>query len=88
VGQALVAIIDSPCIEHPSSKRPGVDSVPRADRCVGRCDRRAQSVPGASSRGRKQPWGEPISSDGTRNPCDCINGVCTAGGENGLAFRK
>jgi len=42
VGQALVAILDSPCIEHPSSKRPGVDSVPRADRCVGRCDRRAQ----------------------------------------------
>ena len=43
VGQALVAILDSPCIEHPSSKRPGVDSVPRADRCIGRCDRRCAS---------------------------------------------
>ena len=44
VGQALVAILDSPCIEHPSSKRPGVESVPRADRCVGRSDRRALSL--------------------------------------------
>jgi len=45
VGQALVAIIDSPCIEHPSSKWLGVDSVPGADRCVGRCDRRAPPSP-------------------------------------------
>ena len=39
--QALVAFLDSPCVEHLSSKCPGVVPVPPADRCVGRCDRRA-----------------------------------------------
>jgi hypothetical protein len=40
--QALVAFLDSPCVEHLSSKCPGVVPVPPADRCVGRCDRRTR----------------------------------------------
>src|SRR5438132_13337485 len=30
----------------------------------------------------------PTSSDRTRDPSDCIKGVCTAGGKWGVAFRK